>query len=176
MNVDPATFETVVNTFYKPLYRFALSLARCEPTACDLTQETFRRFASKGHQLRDASKVKTWLFTTLYREFLRSDAEEDRMRSLKMTEFEETSGDAPACENAIDGRAARDALLQLEEHFRAPLALFYLQEHSYEEIAEILEVPMGTVMSRIARGRDLLRQRLRGPAKKPGHPLLVMSL
>jgi RNA polymerase sigma-70 factor (ECF subfamily) len=56
--------------YYEPLYQFAFSLARDEADACDLTQQTFCIWAAKGHQLRDASKVKTWLFTTLHREFL----------------------------------------------------------------------------------------------------------
>ena len=159
--MNAAAFETVVNTYYQPLYRFALSLAGGESAACDLTQETFRRFASKGHQLRDPSKVKTWLFTTLYRQFLRDNQEQRRLQPLELVEADEQSASsAPECENTIDGQTARTALLELDETFRAPLSLFYLEEHSYQEIAEILNIPMGTVMSRIARGRDLLRQRL----------------
>src|SRR5579872_4766007 len=65
-------FETVVAQFYQPLYKFAFSLTRTEADSCDLTQQTFYLWATKGHQLRDASKVKTWLFTTLYRAFLES--------------------------------------------------------------------------------------------------------
>jgi RNA polymerase sigma-70 factor (ECF subfamily) len=60
-------FELLVSQFYEPLYRFAFSLTGTEADACDLTQQTFYIWATKGHQLRDRSKVKSWLFTTLHR-------------------------------------------------------------------------------------------------------------
>jgi len=60
-------------------------------------------------------------------------------------------------EKQLDGATVMAALQRLEETYRAPLALFYLEDHSYREIAEILEVPIGTVMSRISRGKALLR-------------------
>ena len=63
-------FEGLVARFYEPLYQFAFSLTRSEADACDLTQQTFYVWATKGHQLRDASKAKMWLFTTLHRDFL----------------------------------------------------------------------------------------------------------
>ena len=63
-------FDQLVTCYYEPLYQFAYSLARDEADACDLTQQTFCVWAAKGHQLRDPAKVKTWLFTTLHREFL----------------------------------------------------------------------------------------------------------
>src|SRR5262245_25179842 len=65
-------FEAIVDTHYKPLFRFALSLTRAESDAWDLTQQTFRVWAKKGDQLSDISKVKAWLFTTLHREFLQA--------------------------------------------------------------------------------------------------------
>src|SRR6187431_1819846 len=58
-------FENIVARYYEPLYQFAFSLTRAEADACDLTQQTFYIWATKGHQLRDLAKVKTWLFTTL---------------------------------------------------------------------------------------------------------------
>src|SRR5580698_1480931 len=76
-------FEDLVASHYGPLYQFAFSLTRVEADACDLTQQTFMIWAMKGHQLRDASKVKTWLFTTLHREFLDS-----RRRQTRFPHFE----------------------------------------------------------------------------------------
>ena len=67
---DSVDFESLVAAYYEPLYGFAFGLTRNEADACDLVQQTFSIWANKGHQLRDTSKVKTWLFTTLHREFL----------------------------------------------------------------------------------------------------------
>ena len=63
--------ESIVSRFYPPLYRYALSLSKREAEAVDLTQQTFFILAQRAHQIRDISKVKCWLFTTLRREFLR---------------------------------------------------------------------------------------------------------
>jgi RNA polymerase sigma-70 factor (ECF subfamily) len=154
-------FEKLVEEFYMPLYRFALSLSRQESDAADLTQQTFFLWASKGHQLRDASKVKTWLFTSLYREFLGRKRQQDRFVEA------ESSAEAIALQtvpasivNQLDGEIVQRALFALEEIYRAPLTLFYLRQHSYKEIAETLEVPIGTVMSRISRGKEQLRKAL----------------
>ena len=71
--------------------------------------------------------------------------------------------------NQLDAGAVVEALGQVDELYQAPLALFYLEEHSYKEIAEILEVPIGTVQSRIARGKmqlqKILVDRVTTPAK-----------
>jgi len=153
--------QALVERHYQPLYRFALSLCRTESDASDLTQQTFYLWAQKGHQLRDKSKAKTWLFTTLYHEFLATRRKADRYVHEEMNEEDfPAPATAPEMPNKFDSGVAQKALLELKEKYRPALTLFYLQAHSYKEIAEILHVPIGTVMSRIARGKDELRKLL----------------
>jgi len=144
-----------------PLYRFGLSLSRKESDAFDLTQHTFLTWATKGHQLRDPSKVKTWLFTTLYREFLANKRRAEHFAETQEdAQFVEPPHVSPSVVNAIDAGIVQKALHDLEDRYRAPVTLFYMQQHSYREIAEILEIPIGTVMSRISRGKAEMRTRL----------------
>lgn len=151
-------FEGVVDRFYQPLYRFALSLTRTESEAFDLTQQTFYLWATKGHQLRDSSKLKSWLFTTLHREFLGSRRRGNRFPHHEVSSVEHQLPVVdPTVVNDLDGSTVMETLMQVEELYRAPLMLFYLQDHSYKEIATILDVPIGTVMSRLARGKEQLR-------------------
>jgi len=146
-------FENLVDLHYAGLYRFALSLTRDENHAADLTQQTFYIWAAKGHQLQDRTKAKSWLYTTLHREFLAGQRRQHRFRHY---ELNEVSGELPpidpALVNQLDSQALLVSLSQMDPLFRAPVALFYLEDYSYKEIAEILEVPLGTVKSRIARG------------------------
>ena len=157
-------FEALVDAYYRPLYQFAMSLTRSEAEASDMTQQTFAIWADKGHQLRDRAKVKTWLFTTLHREFLSTRRKQHRFHH---DELDEESDDAPFIEAASDQRldatSALEALARLGDTYRAPLSLFYLGEHSYQEIAEILEIPIGTVQSRISRGKAQLHRMLIEP-------------
>ncbi|HEU6447097.1 MAG TPA: RNA polymerase sigma factor [Verrucomicrobiae bacterium] len=154
-------FESLVSRHYEPLFQFAFSLTRDEAEACDLTQQTFCVWAKKGHQLRDTSKVKTWLFTTLHREFLGAKRRQNRFPHL---ELENASAELPAIqppnENRLDAAQLLEALGKLDEIYHAPIALFYLQDYSYNEIAEILGVPLGTVKSRLTRGLDKLHAML----------------
>jgi RNA polymerase sigma-70 factor (ECF subfamily) len=153
-------FQQLVDRQYAPLYRFALSLSQSEADAADLTQQTFFLWASKGHQLRDQSKAKSWLFTTLYREFLGRRRHEVRFPKIELDDVREEEMSILPNVNALDSRTVLEALLEVEEPFRATLTLFYLQQFSYQEIADILEVPIGTVMSRLSRGKQQLRRRL----------------
>jgi RNA polymerase sigma-70 factor (ECF subfamily) len=146
---------------YAPLYRFALSLTQTEAEALDLVQQTFYRWAAKGHQLRDASKLKTWLFTTLYREYLACCRRQNRFPQVTLDALDNEPATASAeTVERLDAQVVLSALSRLDEVFRVPLALFYLENLSYKQIADVLEVAPGTVMSRLSRGRDQLRQML----------------
>ncbi len=152
-------FELLVSRHYSTLYQFAFSLARNEDDACDLTQQTFFAWARKGHQLRDRSKAKTWLFTTLYHEFLEKKRRQNRFPHFELSAaHQQLPTISPATINELDSTAVLEALAQLDEPFQAPLALFYLQDHSYKEIAHVLAIPLGTVKSRISRGIAQLQQ------------------
>ncbi len=153
-------FQQLVDQHYVPLFRFGLTLAKSEAEAADLTQQTFFLWALKGHQLRDRTKAKSWLFTTLYREFLNRRRHEVRFPHVELEELSEDDMSISPNMNEVDSAAVVEALRDLEEPFRAVLALFYLEQFSYQEMADALEIPIGTVMSRLSRGKAQLRQRL----------------
>jgi len=169
--VDPLDPKTIVEAHYANLFRFALSLSRDQSAAWDLTQQTFYLWAKKGHQLREPGKVKSWLFTTLYHEFLATRRRERHFISDEMSEDEHAAPQpAPDALHPFDGAAVHEALLRLKDEYRAALTLFYLKSNSYKEIAEILGIPIGTVMSRISRGKAELRKLLSDPARPAERP------
>src|SRR5271165_5065798 len=109
-------FEEIVDRFYAMLYRFALSLARNEADASDLTQQTFSIWASKGHLLRDNSKVKSWLFTTLYREFISNRRRELRWPKEELSEVENELPIAlPETVDCLEAEQVMDALHSVDE-------------------------------------------------------------
>ena len=98
--VNDTEFEDLVRTCYQDLYRFALSLARNEADACDLTQQTFYRYAERGHQVRDRAKLKGWLVTTLHRLFLAGRRHETSFPQVAMDDAE---ADLPVTRQFIFG-------------------------------------------------------------------------
>ena len=152
-------FEKLVNLYYRDLYRFGFSLTGSEVDAADLTQETFYIWANKGHQLKNPGNVKGWLFTTLHREFLKICRRRKRLADDPIEESAANLSDAPTdCANRIDSQTLLDFLGEIDEDFRVPLVLYYIDDMSYKEIADVLMIPLGTVQSRIARAKiQLLR-------------------
>jgi RNA polymerase sigma-70 factor (ECF subfamily) len=170
--MNDGDFQLLVDQQYAPLYRFAFSLAKSEADAADLTQQTFFLWASKGGQLRDASKAKSWLFTTLYREFLNRRRHDGRFPKVELDDAPEDEISIMPNMNELDGVWIIKALGEVEEPFRAALTLFYLDQFSYREIAEVLAVPIGTVMSRLSRGKAQLRQRLLSKQETEGNKVV----
>jgi RNA polymerase sigma factor (sigma-70 family) len=159
---DGLDFEGLVSRYYGPLYQFAYSLSGTEADASDLTQQTFYIWATKGHQLRDAAKVKTWLFTTLHREFLNMRRRVVRFPHYELSEMDrELPAVTPAMVNSLDATKVVNLLTEVAEPYQAALTLFYIEDCSYKEIAEILGIPLGTVQSRISRGMAQLQQLIR---------------
>ena len=164
-------FEGLVARYYEPLYQFAFSLTRSEADACDLTQQTFYVWATKGHQLREPDKVKTWLFTTLHRQFLEMCRRQSRFPHQEIeTAAHELPVIAPVEMSGVDTAQVLMSLARIGETFQAPVALFYLQDCSYKEIADILNLPMGTVKSRISRGIAQLQRMLAKDLRQNSRP------
>jgi RNA polymerase sigma factor (sigma-70 family) len=161
-------FENLVNLYYRDLYRFGFSLTGSEVDATDLTQETFYIWASKGHQLKNPGNVKGWLFTTLHREFLKICRRRKRVADDPIDEgaqnFPHVSADVV---NRIDAQTLLKVLGEIDEGYRAPLVLYYLEDLSYKQIGEVLAIPLGTVQSRIARAKIKLLQLLSETKPRP---------
>ena len=154
-------FENLVNLYYRDLYRFGLSLTGSEADAADLTQETFYIWANKGHQLQKAASVKSWLFTTLHREYLKTCRRRNRFSDESIDESAEALPNVPPdCAERVDSRTLLRILGEIAEDLRAPLVLYYMEDLSYKEIAHVLALPLGTVQSRIARAKIQLLRRL----------------
>lgn len=171
---SPPSFEQIVDAHYQGLFRFAVSMCHSEATAQDLVQQTFLQWAQKGHMLRDCSKVKTWLYTTIYREWLSIARKEKKHEKVEFEPDLHGSAQSEGEEETpnVDSDTLQKALGQLDPAYRAPLVLFYLKELSYREIAGSLDIPIGTVMSRLSRGKDHLRRILRKLEESHPHPTI----
>ena len=145
-----------------------MSLTRAESDAKDLTQQTFYIWATKGHQLRDLTKIKTWLFTTLHRAFLKVHRRQSRFPHHELEEVSEQLPTlSPEIANELDSSQVLSALARVDQVYQAAVALFYLEDYAYKDIAAVLDVPIGTVKSRIARGIVQLRQILLSGDSRP---------
>ncbi|QDT33478.1 ECF RNA polymerase sigma factor SigE [Thalassoglobus polymorphus] len=153
------SIQELVNSFYSDVYRFAYRLSGNQADAEDLTQQTFLTACRKLHQIKDLSKSRSWLFTIVRNAFLKTQ----RHPEIELSTFEDmvVAVDAPTVLNLeFDEEALGIALGEMPETYRTPVLLYYFEEIGYKEIAEILQVPIGTVMSRLSRGKQFLRSKL----------------
>ena len=148
----------IVDRFYGPLYQFAVRLTRSESDAADLVQQTFLTLIQHLHHIRDLSRIKCWLFTTLRRKFLmevRHRANHPEVEFLP--DVHGLQAEDPGQWSSLDALTVRRALLQVEESYRTALELFYVKNLSYREIGKALQIPIGTVMSQLSRGKMKLK-------------------
>jgi len=155
--------HALIDAHYEALYRYAYRLSGSAADAEDLTQEAFGKAFVRMGQLREADRARAWLFRILRNLYLHKVRDDKRHRIVPL----DAVGDLPdrdADETPdIDPAKLQQAIDQLDEGFRTPLILFYFEEFSYRDIAEQMELPIGTVMSRLARAKSYLRTMLSAP-------------
>jgi RNA polymerase sigma-70 factor (ECF subfamily) len=142
------------------LYRYAFRLTGSVADAEDLTQQTFLTAHEKLSQLRDAAGVRGWLFTVLRHACLRSQKTHRRLPLAGGSFNIETVPDEVVDSVVVDQELLQAAINELPEVYKLVVLAFYFEDLSYREIAERLDLPVGTVMSRLSRGKNLLRSRL----------------
>ena len=170
-NAAPDTFGTEVLGYLEPLYATAMRLTRNRADAEDLVQDTIVKALRFQSRFERGTNLRAWLYTILHntwrnrvRDTAREavDVDSDRIEELASTvdgptEFETPERTLLRATMDVD---LREALDELPEAFRQAVWLRDVEEFSYAEIAKMLDVPIGTVMSRISRGRRLLFQKL----------------
>lgn len=176
-------FETEALSFLDALYRTALRMTRSEADAEDLVQETYIRAFRFRDQFTPGTNLKAWLFRILTNTFINSYRR--RRSQPEFTELDDVdefslyrrmSGGAGATASrdpeteflaTVVDTEVKDALAELPEKFRS-VVLLDVEGFSYKEIAEMLGIPIGTVMSRLHRGRKFLQKRLYDLAQERG--------
>jgi len=165
MAVRPGIDE-LVPLYYEALYRYAYRLTGSASDADDLTQETFFAAQKKAHQLREPERVRSWLFSILHNVFLLSQRKKRQTNSIAWEKWlEDEIAEPEPVVPPVSDEQLQTALLAIPADSRAILVLFYFEEFSYREIADQLGLPIGTVMSRLARAKRFLKQQLVGNAE-----------
>jgi RNA polymerase sigma-70 factor (ECF subfamily) len=164
------------------LYAAALRYTRNPEDARDLVQDTYMKAFTSFHQFEDGTNLRAWLYRVLTTTFINSYRKKQRQPLIANNELEDwqisqaqshtsdlgKSAEVEALENLPDSDI-KNALQELPEEFRMAVYLADVEGFSYKEIAEIVGIPAGTVMSRLHRGRKLLREKLADYARELGY-------
>ena len=173
---DPGSFADLAMPFMGPLYSAALRMTRNPADAEDLVQETYLRAYRAFDTFKEGTNLKAWLYRILTNTFINQyRAAKRRPEQTDIDDIEDLylyrrlggreaalMGRTPETEvlDAMPEAAVKEALESIPEQFRMAVLLADVEGFAYKEIAEILDVPIGTVMSRLHRGRKLLQKRL----------------
>ncbi|PKH80217.1 RNA polymerase subunit sigma-24 [Pseudomonas sp. Choline-02u-1] len=164
-------FDEQLREIIPRLRRFAVSLTRNSSSADDLVQASLERALSAWGEKRTEGDLRAWLFAILYRQFL--DAHRRSRRYARMLEFFTGRDDAePSVERTVIAQSTLQAFERLPTEQRALLLMVSVEGLSYKEVAEILDAPIGTVMSRLSRARQALRQLSDGEISSPSLRIL----
>ena len=170
-----AGFEALAMPLFDSLYNFARWLAQNSHDAEDLVQETYLKALRSFASFRYGTNFRAWMFQILRNTFLSSRTRLDRRMTVAMDSEEdvpELAVDTQTPETILMNRSnshlVQCAIEDLPVHYRETLLLCEVEEMSYQEIAEVLSIPIGTVMSRLARARKAVRESL---LSSPGVPL-----
>ena len=147
--MDNAAFTSAILDMSDTLYRVAATQLRQRADQEDAVQEALRRAWEKRHRLREDRYVRTWVIRILLNECHRMQ------RSMARTQPAE---EIPAVEARREDTGLKEAFAQLEERYRLPILLHYIEGYGIAEISAMLHLPQGTVKSRLARGRKSLRE------------------
>jgi RNA polymerase sigma-70 factor, ECF subfamily len=157
--------QQLVDAHYDSLFRYAYRLSGCAADAEDLAQEAFCKAQMQLHQLREPARAKAWLFSILRNAYLHRVRSDQAHKQVPLDAVGDLAGPPPDPPPEVEPAELQRALNELPEAFRTPVILFYFEEFSYRDIAEQLDLPIGTVMSRLSRAKAHLRHRLAPDAK-----------
>lgn len=159
-------FDEQLRELIPRLRRFALSLTRHSSNADDLVQSCLERALGSAASKRPEGDLRAWLFTILYRQFI--DHQRRSRRYARMLNWFTGRDDTqPSTERTVIAQSTLAAFEQLSTEQRALMLWVSVEGLSYQEVAEILEVPIGTVMSRLSRARQALRMLSEGEITRP---------
>jgi RNA polymerase sigma-70 factor, ECF subfamily len=153
--------QRLVEENYVALYRYAYRLSGSSADAEDLVQDTFCKAQQSLSQLRDSGRSRPWLFSILRNAYLHRVRADRSQPHVSLEVAGDVAEPLPESLPEVDPEQLQQALNELPEVYRTPIILFYFEEFSYRDVAEQMDLPIGTVMSRLARAKSsFLRARL----------------